>query len=711
MLQLVQHQKSGVMLSVEMPPPICLDGGILVQLSSSLISAGTEKASVDNAKGSLISRAKKQPDQVKLVLNTVKEHGISSTISRVKNKLDSYKVLGYSGAGLVVQSRCDAFSVGDRVAVGGAGYANHAEIVSVPEKLAVKIPQDISFDDASYTTVASIAMQGVRQADPRLGESVAVIGLGLLGIITIQLLKASGCRVVGIDINENLFNQAKKFGVDECYKSSSESINSLMSFSRGMGFDSVIITAGTSSSAPLDLSIEITRQRGTVVIVGAVGTELKRNPWYRKEINLKISCSYGPGRYDSDYEEFGNDYPFAFVRWTENRNMESIIDLISSDSLNVSAMTTHNFKIEDAPKAYELISSGAEPFLGIIINYDEKKKHENKFIKNVKYKKSDGRRISFIGLGSFAQNYLIPALKQEDLDFYAVSNSSSASSKTASSVNNFEIATSDSESIIKDEKTDFVFIASRHSSHAKLIETALESNKPVYVEKPMAVNLTELRSITSLIENKNGRVMCGFNRRFSPIFKSMKQYFATRKEPMQIIYRINAGKIPKGHWVQQDSEGGRIIGEVCHFIDTCIFLTDELPRSVFAQTISGTDSSMVNRDNISISLKMSGGSICNIEYIASGGKSMPKEFCEVFCEGKSAQMDNFKILNLFDSQNSKQKNFSGEKGISQEIKETVESMKNGTEMPIPFEQLFATTLTTFKILESLTEGKAIEITL
>jgi predicted dehydrogenase/threonine dehydrogenase-like Zn-dependent dehydrogenase len=711
MIQLVQHQKSGEILSLEMPPPICLDGGILVQLSNSLISAGTEKASVDNAKGSLLTRAKKQPDQVKLVLETVKEHGISSTISRVKNKLDSFKVLGYSGAGIVTESRCDAFSVGDRVAVGGAGYANHAEIVSVPEKLAIKIPSDVSFEDASYTTVASIAMQGVRQADPRIGESVAVIGLGLLGIITIQLLKASGCRVAGIDINENLFEQAKKFGADECYKSSPESINSLLAFTRGMGFDSVIITAGTSSSAPMDLSMEITRQRGTVVIVGAVGTELKRNPWYRKEINLKISCSYGPGRYDSDYEEFGNDYPFAFVRWTENRNMESVIDLISSGSLNVSQMTTHDFKIEDAPKAFELISTGAEAFLGVVINYDEKKKHDNKFIINTKYKKSKGKRLAFIGLGSFAQNYLIPALKQEDLDFYAVSNSSSASAKTASSVNNFEIATTDSEAIIKDENTDFVFIASRHSSHAKFICEAVKSGKAVFAEKPIAVNLAELRDITNLVGKHKGRVMCGFNRRFSPIFKSMKQYFATRKEPMQIVYRVNAGKIPKGHWVQQDSEGGRIIGEVCHFIDTCIFLTGELPVSVFAQSVSGKDISMVNRDNISISLKMSGGSICNIEYIASGGKSMPKEFCEVFCEGKSAQMDNFKSLNLFDSQANKQKTFSGDKGISQEIKETVASMKLGKEMPISFEELYATTLTTFKILESLSGGQAVEIAL
>lgn len=710
MLQLVQHQKSGELVVEELPVPQCIDNGILVKNHFSLISAGTEKVSVENTKGSLLARARKQPEQVKLVMDSVKQHGISDTIRRVQNKLESYKTLGYSAAGVVVESKCDEFSVGDRVAVAGAGYANHADFVTVPKNLAIKVPDNVLLEDASYTTVASIALQGVRQADPKLGESVAVIGLGLIGLITIQMLKAAGCRVAGIDINESLFENAEKFGAEACFQSSSKSIDKLKAFSRGIGFDSVIITAGTSSSEPLQLSMEIARQHGNVVIVGAVGMDLKRQPWYMKEVNLKISCSYGPGRYDSFYEEYGQDYPAGFVRWTENRNMQAVIDLISSGSLDVNSLTTHSFEIKDAPKAYEVISSNQD-FTGIVLKYDQSNNSSEKFINNKGKIHNKGElRVSMIGAGQFAQNYLLPPLSKAGVRYYGVSTSSSVNAKTAADVHGFKVSTTDSSELIKSNETDIVFVATRHDTHAKFVLEAIKNGKAVFVEKPLAVNIDQLSQIKEEYDSNNGWVMTGFNRRFSPQFKFIKDSFKSKTQPMVVSYRVNAGKIPKGHWVQQKENGGRIIGEVCHFIDTIIYLTGELPVRVYAESISGNDLEMMNIDNVIINLKMSGGSVATIEYLANGGKTMSKEFCEVFCEGASAEMDNFNAVRYYDSKASSLKSFNGKKGIQEEVEEVIDAVKSGKEAPISFKELYYTTLTTFKILESLEKGQPIEVT-
>jgi predicted dehydrogenase/threonine dehydrogenase-like Zn-dependent dehydrogenase len=710
MLQVVQYQKNGEMQVLEMPAPACISGGILVQVAYSVISAGTEKTSVTNAQGNLLERAKKQPDQVKLVLDTVKKQGLINTIQRVQSKLNSYKSLGYSASGVVVESKCDEFKPGDLVAVAGAGYANHAEVVSIPKNLAIKIPEGVSLEEAAYTTVASIAMQGFRQAEPQLGETVAVMGLGLLGQITIQLLKSAGCRVIGLDVNESLFETAKKYGCDLTLQNDFNSLQQINSFARGLGCDSVIITASTSSHDPIQLAMEMCRQRGTVVIVGAIGMNMHRQPFYKKEINLKISCSYGPGRYDASYEEGGNDYPAAYVRWTENRNMISILDMIASKRLDVASFTTHKFKINDATKAYDLITNKTgERFLGVVLEYPERKEALSQSISLRNYQGRSQVKIGFIGAGQFAQNYLLPPLKNLGVDFLAVANSTSVNSLTVAKQFGFAISSTHGGEVIANKDVNLVFCATRHNSHAKYVIESLKADKDIFVEKPLAIDISELNEIKNLVNSKNGRVMVGFNRRFSKPFIDIKKFFANRSEPMNISYRVNAGMIPKSHWVQQDEQNGRIIGEACHFIDTMIFLTGSLPIRVYAESLSASNKEVMNEDNVAVIIKFADGSVGKLEYLANGDSSVPKEFCEVFCERATAVMNNFTQVTFHKSNNTKTNNYDGKKGIDEEVSATINAVKSGKEMPISFVELEASTLTTFAILESLQKAAVVEI--
>jgi polar amino acid transport system substrate-binding protein len=703
MIQVVQYQKDGRIISQEMPAPLCPENGILVETKYSLISAGTEKSSVTNAQGSLIERAKKQPEQVKLVVDTIKKQGLLDTYQRVKNKLDSFKALGYSASGVVVESRCDEFSVGDRVACAGAGLANHAEFIAIPKNLAVKIPNDVSFEDASFTTVASIAMQGVRQCSPLLGETIIVMGLGLIGQITVQLLKANGCKVIGLDVNESLFAKAKEFGCDLVLKSSKESLNQIIAFSNGNGVDSTIITASTSSSEPLQLAMEGTRQRGSVVIVGAIGMNLERQPFYKKEIDLKIACSYGPGRYDAQYEDLGNDYPFAFVRWTENRNMQAVIDLLAAKKLNFNSLTTHTFKASEAEKAYQMITSNSEPFIGILLDFENEKSKLTRITKQSELKPTSDVKIGFIGLGQFAQNYLVPPLKKLNVDFVTVANSTPINSTSIAKAFQFANSSTDGNEVIQSKDVNLVFCASRHKSHGQYVINALKANKTIYVEKPLCTTVEELELIADL---QKSNVMVGFNRRFSESFKEISNFFEQRKEPMVINYRVNAGFIPKNHWVQHSEEGGRIIGEVCHFIDTMIFLTKANPIRVYAESISSTNDAMVNRDNVTISIKFDDGSLGTILYLANGDNSLAKEYCEVFCEKSTAIMDNFDEVKLYRSGKLTTKKKDGKKGINEEINLTVEAFRKGKPMPIPFEEIYLTTKTTILAIQSLESGFA-----
>jgi polar amino acid transport system substrate-binding protein len=711
MLQVIQHQKSGDILVEDLPAPLCPENGILVQNYFSLISAGTEKFSVEKAKSSLIERARKQPEDVKMVIDFVKKEGIAKTAKRVLNALDSYKLLGYSSAGVVLESTCDEFKPGDRVACGGAGYANHAEVVAVPKNLAVHLPDNISFEEASFTTLGAIAMQGFRQADPRLGETVAVVGLGLLGQITVQLLRAAGCRVVGLDINEDLFEAAKKYGCEATFLSTKANAANVKAFARGLGCDSVILTASTSSNEPMELALDICRKRGSIVVVGAVGMDIPRGPFYLKEIDLKIACSYGPGRYDTDYEVKGNDYPAAYVRWTENRNMISFVDLISSKSIDVKSMITHTFKVADSAKAYDIIMGKTpEKFTGIVIEYPERKNILSRTVANTKFNSpTDSIKVAMLGAGSFATNNLIPALKTAKVEMAAVTTATSVNASTAAKLHGFKVASTDSLEIIRSKDNNVIFCASRHDSHAEYVLESIKAGKPIFIEKPLCVTKEELESIKDAHKQHSGQVMVGFNRRFSKPFRDISNFFEGREEPLSMIYRVNAGNIPKTHWVHDSANRGRIIGEVCHFIDTMMYLCGERPQRIYAECISVKSEDVTNADNVSINIKFSGGSIGTVHYFSNGDKSVPKEYCEVYSQRQTAFMDNFTSVELFQSGRQKTKKYDGSKGIDIEVRETIEAIRNGKNMPISFQELYDVTAATFAVLDSLAQASPIDL--
>lgn len=712
MLQVIQYQKNGEMLVEELPAPSCIEGGILVKNICSLISAGTEKTSVTNSQSSLIQRAKKQPKEVKMVMEMLKKDGVFSTIKKVQSKLDSFKTLGYSTAGIVIESQCTEFSPGDYVACAGAGFAVHAEIITVPKNLAVKIPENVSFADASYGTLGSIALQGIRQADLRLGENVAVIGLGLLGQLTVQMLKASGCNVAGLDVNTDLFETAKKYGCKATYTSSKENVKSLLSFTNGYGFDAVIITASTGSNEPIELAIEIARKKGKVVVVGGIGMNIPRSPFYEKELDITISCSYGPGRYDANYEELGQDYPVGYVRWTENRNLGAILDMISSGSLDVASMTTHNFNITEAVSAYDLITGKVkQQYLGIVLHYPERKDAENRTIK-VKSGSSPMKdlKVGFLGAGSFAQGYLLPPLIETGITMKAVTTSSSVNSLTAAKKFGFEIASTDSNEIISRNDVNLLFCASRHDSHAQYVIDAVKAGKPIFVEKPMSATIEQLAEIDEAVKANNGKVMVGYNRRFSKPFTDISDFFSSRKEPFTMSYRCNAGMPPINAWpFRPEQGGGRIVGEACHFIDCMMYLTKALPVRIYAECIASTNAQTFNHDNAVITIKFSDGSIGSIQYFANGDAGMPKEYFEAFCEGSSVVMDNFTSVKFFRAGKTSTKNYDGKKGHNEEVKLTIESLKKNGEFPITYQESKYTTLAVFAAIESLNSGVPVSI--
>jgi len=708
MLQIIQHQRTGEISIEDLPAPQCPQGGVLVRNEYSLISAGTEKATITKAQSTLVERAKNQPNDVKLVLDFIKKDGVISTYRRIKSVLNSYKTLGYSSSGEVILSNCDDFKPGDKVACAGAGYANHSEIIAVPKKLVSKVPDKVSMQSAAYTTVAAIAMQGVRQSKPELGAYVAVIGLGLIGQITVQLLKAAGCKVVGLDINPAFNEIAMKSGCDLVLHSSPESKKDILAFTNGIGCDAVIITAATSSNAPTELAISIARSKGKVVYVGDVPINIPRTPFYLKELEVTIACSYGPGRYDPQYEEQGIDYPIAYVRWTENRNMQSVLELLADGKLNFDILTTHQFDLDSADKAYNLISGESkEHYLGIVLKYNnDNPKLDNTIIKEASSKTTGG--VSFIGIGTFAQNYLIPAFRNAGADFITVASNKSINAKSAAEKFGFKAISTSGEDVAKDNSS-LVVIATRHDSHSKYVIEAIKAGKDVFVEKPLAITPDELDLIIEEQSKSKSRIMVGFNRRFSKSFQLIKKHFENTTNPPIMLYRVNAGHIPKEHWVQQPEQGGRIIGEVCHFIDTMLYLTGSNVKSVYAESISTEDSSVTNEDNIIITLKYTNGAIGTIIYTAGGDSAMPKEYFEMFSQGKSAQMDNFLSITLYSSGKPTQVKTSGDKGINEEVNLTMKALKANSVFPISLNELIITTKTTFAIRESLIIKQVVEL--
>jgi len=711
LLQVIQYQKTGEISVDELPAPKLRPGSVLVRNVFSLISAGTERTSVETAQASMVQKARLRPDLVRQVLDNVQREGLVATYKKVQDRLDNFKELGYSCAGVVLESAVDDIKVGDRVACAGVGYASHAEIVSVPRNLVVKIPDEVGFDEAAFTTVCAIAMQGVRQADVRVGEQVAVIGLGLIGLITVQLLKASGCRVIGLDVVSRNFDLAQALGCDQCAISNHEAVAAVQSFTRGYGADAVVITAATISNEPVELAIQCARKRGTVVAVGAVGMNIPRSPFYEKEINFRMSCSYGPGRYDPEYEERGNDYPLGFVRWTENRNMEAVLDMLAQRKLNVTALITHRIPVTESLRAYDIITGKVEEsYLGILIQYsaaEEQIATSRRVELRSVGRTASGRKavLGFIGAGNFTQSMLLPPLMKLAPRMRGLATGKPVNAKNTAKKYNFEFCATDASEIINDKDVNLVFVTSRHDSHARYVSEALRAGKSVFVEKPLALDNEQLEAVVDAYTaaGRSGTtplLMVGYNRRFSAPVRAMGRLFAERNEPLVMHYRVSAGFMPPTHWMQHPDQGGRFIGEGGHFVDVMQFLCGALPTSVYAAAPSD-DARRYNNDNVVISITFADGSVGTIHYLANGSPAVEKEYLEVFGDSKTGRMWNFKKLECAVGRKKSTTSFSGDKGHAEEMKALLESFESGTGSPVDIESLAATSRATFAVLESL----------
>lgn len=715
MKQVIQNYKTGDLYVDDVPTPSLSEGMVLVKNNFSLISAGTEKGTVKVAKSSLVGKAKQRPDLVKQVLANMKKEGVKATLDKVRTKLDSLAALGYASAGEVLGSldKDNKFKAGDRVACAGQNYASHADVVSVPQNLVVKLPENVSYEEASFTTLGAIAMQGVRQAEPKLGENVLVIGLGLLGQITCQLLKANGCNVFGVDLSPKLVEIAEEISADQALNRNDPNLETAaMNFAKGQGFDSVIITAAAPSNDPIELGSMLARKKAAIVIVGAVKMDIPREPYfYKKELELKMSCSYGPGRYDTDYEENGNDYPYAYVRWTEGRNMEAFIDLISKGLINLKPLITHTFDIAEAEAAYKIVMGEVqEPFIGILLKYPELKGELETKIKIKGTEAVKGNlNVGFIGAGSFAQSYLIPNAKSAGANLKTAVTSKGITAKSVGQKFQFENSSATSSDVTGDASIDTVFVATQHNTHAKYCIEALEAGKNVFVEKPVAMNMEELAQVSEAYNKSNSKLMVGFNRRFAPVSIEAKNHFKNIGEPLVMNFRVNGGFIPKEHWTQNDElGGGRIIGEMCHFIDLMQYFTGSNPKRVYADCIDHDNAAMKNDDNIIITVKFEDGSVGNLTYLANGDKALAKEYIEIFGGERSFIIDNFRQGLAYAGNKELKVKLDG-KGHKQEVQEFLASVKAGKECPISFESIYKTTLTTFKIVDSLNTGLPQEI--
>lgn len=708
MEQLTQKLGSGEMIIQELPIPQLSKGMVLVKNHYSLISAGTEGSTVKAARKSLIGKAKERPQQVKQVLDTLKNQGVVQTYRAVMKKLDAYSPLGYSCAGEVIEVSDDVtdFKVGDMVACAGAGYASHAEVVAVPINLCVKLNKDADLALACYNTLGAIALQSVRQADLRLGETCAVIGLGLLGQLACLELKASGVRVIGIDVSDNAVSMAGEYCVDLALNRNTPGIeDKIIDFTNGIGTDAVIIAAATDSLDPVNFAGSIVRKKGSIVILGAVPTGFDREPdYYKKELNLKMSCSYGPGRYDINYEEKGIDYPAAYVRWTENRNMEAFQQLIYNRVIDISYLTTHVFNFNDAPKAYDIVLNHTEPFLGIILKYDTTKDHRKEKLQISPQTEIKGTiNLAFIGAGSYAQGSLLPNIPDDfSIVRKGVMSNTGTTSKRVAERYKFEFCTSNENDILQNQDINTIFIATRHDSHAQYVIKGLENGKNIYVEKPLCLTIEELQEIKQLCEAKNKAVMIGFNRRFSPHAEMIKKKLGNGK--MSMIYRINAGSIPAESWIQDmEIGGGRIIGEVCHFIDLMTYLCGSLPVKVMASALP--DNQGLN-DTVNIIVEFENGSTGVIAYYSNGSKSLKKEYVEVYSSGATATINDFKTGTFYGKGSPDTLKLSAQdKGQKTMVKRFIDSLKQG-ESPIPMDQIFAVTTATFAIIKSIQEGGA-----
>jgi predicted dehydrogenase/threonine dehydrogenase-like Zn-dependent dehydrogenase len=713
--QLLHSTRSGEATVAELPVPALQPGMVLVQNRSSLVSAGTERTLVDFSEKNLLAKAQARPDLVRQVLDKVQRDGLLTTIDTVRTRLDTAMALGYSSAGLVmgVGQGVTEFKTGDRVACAGFGYAVHAEVVAVPKNLVTVIPDGVGFTDAAFTTLGAIALQGIRQASPQLGDNVAVIGLGLLGQLTIQMLKANGCRVFGVDVDPQRVALALEIGADIAVQRQ-EATAAGRQFSSHHGFDSILITADTKSDDPLILAGELARDKGVVVAVGAVGMQVPRASYYNKELDLRLSRSYGPGRYDRLYEEQGIDYPYGYVRWTENRNMQAFLNLIATAQVNVQRLISHCFPIEQAQQAYDVITGKvAEPFLGVLLTYSDEPDKRNRLEllpTSTAAPSGTAVRIGVIGAGAFANSVLIPAMRQTNgLHLRGLCTSTGASSTHSGRRFGFEYACTDESHILDDADTDLVVVATPHHLHAGQVTASLERGKHVFCEKPLCLTEDELQAIvTAYMAAGDRHLMVGFNRRFAPLAIKLKDFIVSIHEPLLLHYRINGGYVPLDHWIQNLHEGGgRIIGEICHFVDFFNFLTNQPPVTLYTRALP--NNGRYADDNLVLVLTYPDGTVGTITYAANGDKSAGKERIEVFGGGQTAILKDFRHLSLTRNGKTSQHRLrlQQDKGHKGEWAALIDALRTGQPTPIAFDDIVSTTRITLEAVQSLRDGQPV----
>lgn len=727
MQQVLQYLNTGRTEVVEMPCPAVKPGHVLVRTRLSLISAGTERMLLEFGKANLLAKARQQPDKVRQVLDKIATDGLFDTIDAVRSKLDQPLPMGYCNVGTVVEvgAGVTEFAVGDRVASNGS----HAEVVCVPKNLCARIPDSVNDETASLTVIGAIALQGIRLAQPTLGEAFVVSGLGLVGLMTVQLLRAHGCRVLGADFSPERLRLAEQLGAETVDLSAGKDpIAAATAFSRGRGVDGVIITAATSSNEPMHQAATMCRKRGRIVLVGVVGLELSRADFYEKELTFQVSCSYGPGRYDADYEQRGRDYPLGYVRWTEQRNFEAVLDMMAAGQVDASPIITHRFPLQDAVGAYEMLA-GKQASLGVVLQYPQPDGNADGIAaRTVRLTEADSATndaaigsagaaptIGFLGAGGFSSKVLIPAFRKAGARLQSVASAGGLTGLHAARKFGFAEATTDPIEILENKSVDTVVVATRHDTHAEFVCRALEAGKHVFVEKPLALNEVELSRIAQLYEGmqQSGRaplLMVGFNRRFAPQIRKTAELLASLDEPKSFVMTVNAGAIPADHWVQDEAVGGgRIIGEGCHFIDLLRFLCGSPIVGVQATRIGKAAGLAVRDDKMTFTLSFADGSFGTVQYLANGHRAFPKERLEVFCAGRVIQLDNFRKLRAYGWKSFKKMNlWRQDKGHLDEVQAFCTAIRNRLPAPIPFADMVEVTRTSFEIVAAAENAETTE---
>ncbi len=700
MLQILQNLDSGETEVVDIPSPQNKSGHLLIETSKSLVSVGTERMLVDFGKAGVVGKVRSQPDKVKMVIEKIKTDGVASTYEAVRSKLDQPLPLGYCNVGRVIDSSDTSYEKDLRVVSNG----NHAEIVRVPKNLVATVPDEVDDETAAFTVLGAIALQGIRLIKPNIGETVVVTGLGLIGLLAVQILRANGCRVLGIDFDSAKCELARSFGADTVDLSKGEDPESLAhAFSRGNGVDAVLITASSKSNDIVHQAANMCRKRGNIVLVGVVGLELSRTDFYEKELTFQVSCSYGPGRYDKNYEDDGHDYPYAFVRWTEQRNFEAVLDLMASGAINVKPLISSRFDISSAKEAYQMLDDKSS--LGILLNYpreDYKLPLDQTVVLKENENQNEIGNVAFIGGGNYASRVLIPAFKKTGANLTTLVTSSGINSFHHGIKNNFKKASTDINEAL-DNDTDVIVIATQHDLHAKQAICSLDNGKHVFVEKPLALNSDDIDKLERSQKTSGKILMVGYNRRFSPHVKKIHELLSRKPMPKTFIMTMNAGEIPKDHWTQDhEVGGGRIIGEACHYIDLMRFLSGSRIKDYSAIKIADNKYMEVTEDKSIISLVFEDGSIGVINYLANGGKSFPKERIEVFCDNAVLQLDNFRKLRGFGWQGFNRLNlFTQDKGQANCVKEFMNAVENSGSGPIPQEEIFEIARVSVDIAQTL----------